>query len=53
MTELDYEKRELTTDEITAEELDSVTGGRIKLPMNDFVRAWKLAQLVRDCPDFV
>jgi len=40
-------------DELTIDELDSVNGGRINLPMNDFVKALKIAQLERDCPGFV
>jgi bacteriocin-like protein len=53
MTDLNCEERELPIDELTIEELDSVNGGRIKLPINDFVKAWKIAQLERDCPGFV
>jgi len=52
-TDLNCEERELPIDELTIEELDSVNGGRIKLPINDFVKAWKIAQLERDCPGFV
>lgn len=53
MTDLNCEQREVVIDELSIEELDSVNGGRIKIPMNDAVKAWKIAQLQRDCPGFV
>lgn len=52
MTDLNSENRELIVDELTIDDLDSVSGGRIKLPKSDFVKAWEIAQIERDNPGF-
>jgi hypothetical protein len=54
MTDLNCEQTEFeVVDELMIDELDSVSAGRIKIPMNDAYKAWKIAQLERDCPGFV
>jgi bacteriocin-like protein len=52
MTELNTENRELSIDELTIDELDSVSGGRIKLPKSDFVKALEIAKIEADNPGF-
>jgi hypothetical protein len=52
MTDLNSENRELSVDELRIEELDSVSGGRIKIPMPDAVKAWEIAKIQRDNPGF-
>ena len=52
MTDLNSENRKLNIDELTADELDSVSGGRIKLPVPDAVKAWEIANIQRDNPGF-
>jgi bacteriocin-like protein len=52
MTDLNCENRELSIDELTTDELDSVSGGRIKLPVPDAVKAWEIANIQRDNPGF-
>jgi hypothetical protein len=52
MTELNSENRELSVDELKIDELDAVSGGRIKLPVPDAVKAWEIAQIQRDNPGF-
>jgi bacteriocin-like protein len=51
MTDLNSENRELSIDELTIDELDSVSGG-IKIPMPDAVKAWEIAKIERDNPGF-
>jgi hypothetical protein len=52
MTDLNSENRESSIDELRIEELDSVSGGRIKIPMSDAVKAWEIAKIQRDNPGF-
>ena len=52
MTDLNSENRELSISDLTIDELDSVSGGRIKLPVPDAVKAWEIAQIERDNPGF-
>ena len=52
MTDPNSENRELSVDELRIKELDSVSGGRIKLPKPDIVKAWEIAQIQRDNPGF-
>jgi hypothetical protein len=52
MTDLNSENRELSINDLTIGELDSVSGGRIKLPVPDAVKAWEIAKIQRDNPGF-
>lgn len=52
MTDPNSEDRRLSNEELTIDELDSVSGGRIKLPVSDAVKAWEIAQIERDNPGF-
>jgi hypothetical protein len=52
MNDLNSENRELNIDELTSDELDSTSGGRIKLPVPEAVKAWEIAQIQRDNPGF-
>jgi bacteriocin-like protein len=52
MTDLKNEHRELNVDELTIDELNTVSGGRIKLPVPDAVKAWEIAQIQADNPGF-
>ena len=38
--------------ELTAEELEVVSGGRMKIPTNDVVKAWEIAKIEADNPGF-
>jgi bacteriocin-like protein len=53
MTDLNSENRESRSEELTIDELDSVSGGRIKIPQNSFVLAHEIAKLQQDQPGFV
>jgi hypothetical protein len=53
MTDLNSENRELRSEELTIDDLDSVSGGRIKIPTNPAVLAHEIAQLEQDNPRFV
>jgi hypothetical protein len=53
MTDLNSENRELRSEELTIDDLDSVSGGRIKIPTNVAVLAHEIAQLEQDNPRFV
>jgi bacteriocin-like protein len=54
MTDLNTENRELSIDELTIDELDSVSGGRIKIQgINPAVLAHEIAQLQQDQPGFI
>ena len=50
--DLNSKNRELSIDELTTDELDSVSAGRIKLPVPDAVKAWEIANIQRDNPGF-
>lgn len=52
MTDQNSEDRELSIEELTMNELDSVSGGRFKIPTSDAVKAWKIAKIERDNPGF-
>jgi hypothetical protein len=52
MTDLNSENRELSINELTIDELGSVSGGRIKIPTPDVVKAWEIAKIQRDNPGF-
>jgi hypothetical protein len=52
MTKLDSENRILGDDELTIDELDAASGGRIKIPKPAAVIAWEIAQIERDNPGF-
>ena len=47
MTDFDNDVRELTV-----EELEAVSGGRMKIPMPDAVKAYLIARIERDNPGF-
>jgi hypothetical protein len=47
MTDLNKKDRELTL-----EELEAVSGGRIKIDKPAAVKAWEIAQIERDNPGF-
>ncbi|HEY7846179.1 MAG TPA: hypothetical protein VID30_21175 [Bradyrhizobium sp.] len=53
MTDQNSENRELSVDELTVDELESVSGGRIKIQKPPGLIAWELAKLQQDCPGFV
>jgi hypothetical protein len=38
--------------ELTVEELEVVSGGRIKIPTNETVKAWEIAKIEADNPGF-
>ena len=38
--------------ELTVEELEVVSGGRMKIPTNDAVKAWEIAKIEADNPGF-
>jgi hypothetical protein len=50
--DLNSKNRELSIDELTTDELDSVSAGRIKLPVPVAVKAWEIANIQRDNPGF-
>jgi bacteriocin-like protein len=52
MTELYYDDPEPGVDELTTDELDTVSGGRIKLPWPQAYKDWLIANLQRDNPGF-
>jgi hypothetical protein len=52
MIDLNNENRELSINDLTIGELDSVSGGQIKLPLPDAVKAWEIAKIQRDNPGF-
>ena len=52
MTDLKNETRELNVDELAIDELHSVSGGRIQLPIPEAVKAWEIAQIQADNPGF-
>ena len=51
-SELNSENRELRSDKLTIDELDSVSGGRMKIP-GKIVTARDLAKVAADNPGFV
>ncbi|MGH6740772.1 MAG: hypothetical protein ACREDY_17395 [Bradyrhizobium sp.] len=53
MTDQNSENRELSVDELTVDELESVSGGRIKIEKSPAQIAWEIAKLQQDCPGFV
>jgi bacteriocin-like protein len=53
MTDSNGENRELSVDELTIDELETVSGGRIKIEKPPAVIAWEIAKLQQDCPGFV
>jgi hypothetical protein len=52
MTDLKSENRELSLDELAIDELDSVSGGRIKIQTPDPLKAMKIAKIESDNPGF-
>jgi bacteriocin-like protein len=52
MTDLNSENSELRSEELTIDELDSVSGGRMKIP-GKIVTAAEIAKLAADNPGFV
>ena len=53
MTDPKSENCEVSVDELTVDELESVSGGRIKIEKPPAVIAWEIARLQQDCPGFV
>jgi bacteriocin-like protein len=51
-SELNSENRELRSEELTINELDSVSGGRMKIP-GSRITAAEIAKLEADNPGFV
>jgi bacteriocin-like protein len=51
-SELNSKNRELRSEELTIDELDSVSGGRMKIP-GKVVTAAEIAKLAADNPGFV
>ena len=52
ISELNNENRELRSEELTIDELDSVSGGRMKIP-GKIATAGEIAKLAADNPGFV
>jgi hypothetical protein len=52
MTDLKSENREWSLDELATDELDSVSGGRIKIQTPDPLKAMKIAKIESDNPGF-
>ncbi len=52
MTDLNSENRELSLDELAIDELDSLSGGRIKIQTPDPLKAMKIAKIESDNPGF-
>jgi hypothetical protein len=52
MTDQNTQARDdLTTDELAAD-LESVSGGRNKIPLSDAVKTWEIVKIERDNPGF-